>query len=231
MIWTICSLGSRRASTSWPTDLLGDALDEVVGDVEVDVGFEQGRADLRAGLPDVGLGDPAAAAQLLERVAQTALYAFEHATPDGIATANVRCDSSSSAWASRRVRPRRSDRRRPRPRRARVGRRSTPGAQGGEPQSRFQRDGGDRRATNAARTEKKRPARSARKRQVRALTIKDTTAGVARASQSSNGKSHRDRGLTGVSRIPAVAGKANMTMSTATAEKPAEKRPPSERRR
>ena len=58
--------------------LLGDALDEVVGDVEVDVGFEQGLADLLQAFADVGFGEPAAAAQLLEGLAQTALNAFKH---------------------------------------------------------------------------------------------------------------------------------------------------------
>ncbi len=54
------------------------ALDEVAGDGEVDVGVEQGLADLLHGLADVGLGDAAAAAQLLERFAETALDAFKH---------------------------------------------------------------------------------------------------------------------------------------------------------
>ena len=69
---TICSLGSSGAEHFLADGLLGDAVDEVVGDVEVDVGFEKRGADLREPLPDVGLGDAAPAAQLLEGIGQTA---------------------------------------------------------------------------------------------------------------------------------------------------------------
>ena len=69
--------------TCWPIGLLGDALDEVVGDIEVDVGLEQGTADLAQALADVGLGDSAPAAQLLQRLAEAALNAFEHSELDG----------------------------------------------------------------------------------------------------------------------------------------------------
>src|SRR5215470_19398326 len=58
---------------------LGDALDEGVGDRVIDVGVEQGLADFLEALADVGLGDSAAAAQLLERFAQASLNALEHA--------------------------------------------------------------------------------------------------------------------------------------------------------
>ena len=39
------------------------------------------RADLAQAVADVGLGEPAAAAELLERVAEAAGNAFEHASP------------------------------------------------------------------------------------------------------------------------------------------------------
>ena len=71
--------GVERAEDFLADGLLGDALDERVDDVEVDVGFEQGLADLAQAFADVGLGEPAAAAQLLERVAEALLNAFEHA--------------------------------------------------------------------------------------------------------------------------------------------------------
>src|SRR5262249_4225312 len=58
--------------------LLGDTLDEGIGNIEVDVAIEQRGADLGQALADVGFGKPAATAQLLESVAQTALIAFEH---------------------------------------------------------------------------------------------------------------------------------------------------------
>src|SRR5262249_35031086 len=57
---------------------LGDPFDEGVGDRVVDVGAEQGLADFLAALADAGLGNPAAAAQLLERFPQASLNALEH---------------------------------------------------------------------------------------------------------------------------------------------------------
>ena len=53
--------------------------DEGLHDVEIDVGVEQRLADLLEALLDVRFGDAAAAAQLLQRVAQTSLKTFEHA--------------------------------------------------------------------------------------------------------------------------------------------------------
>ncbi len=47
-------------------------------DGEVDVGVEQGLANFLQAVADVGFGEPATPAELLERVAQTALDAFEH---------------------------------------------------------------------------------------------------------------------------------------------------------
>ena len=54
--------------------------DEVVGDGEVDVGVEQGLADLLHAFADVGFGDAAAAAQLFQRLGEAALDAFKHTT-------------------------------------------------------------------------------------------------------------------------------------------------------
>ena len=70
--------GVDRAQHFLADRFLGDALDEDVGDIVVDVGVEQGAADLHQALADVGLGDPAAAAQLLQRFGQISLDAFEH---------------------------------------------------------------------------------------------------------------------------------------------------------
>src|SRR5262245_28445008 len=70
--------GIERAENFLAEGPFGDPLDEVVSDGEIDVGFEQGLAYLSHTVADVGLSDPAASAQLLERFAQTALNAFEH---------------------------------------------------------------------------------------------------------------------------------------------------------
>ena len=51
---------------------------EIVGHREIDVGLEQRAAHLSKPLTDVGLCQPAAPAQLLQRLAQTSLDAFEH---------------------------------------------------------------------------------------------------------------------------------------------------------
>ena len=51
-------LGVRR--------LFGDGLDEILRDLEVDVRLEQRHADLTHSLLDVGLGQTALAAQVLE---------------------------------------------------------------------------------------------------------------------------------------------------------------------
>src|SRR5262249_14441856 len=60
--------------------LLLDAVDEVGGDGEVDVGVEEGAADFFEALLHVGLGEPAAAAQLFQGLAEAALNAFKHGT-------------------------------------------------------------------------------------------------------------------------------------------------------
>ena len=56
-----------------------DAGDEVVDDIEVDVGFEEGPADLAQAFVDIVGREPAAAAELLECLAEATGDAFEHA--------------------------------------------------------------------------------------------------------------------------------------------------------
>src|SRR5262249_43153589 len=54
------------------------ALDEVVGDGVVDVRVEQGFADLLQAVAHVRFGEPAAATQFLQGLAETTLDAFKH---------------------------------------------------------------------------------------------------------------------------------------------------------
>ena len=58
--------------------LLADARDEVLDDLEVDVGFEQREADLAHGGVDVGFADAAAAGQAAERLTQALAEGVEH---------------------------------------------------------------------------------------------------------------------------------------------------------
>ena len=53
-------------TTSWPRARSRTGGDELADDLEVDVGFEQGDADLAHGLVEVLFGDGAARAQLRE---------------------------------------------------------------------------------------------------------------------------------------------------------------------
>ena len=57
---------------------LADAGDEVLDDLEVDVGLEQAEPDLAQGSVDVGLADAAAAGQVGERLAKAIAQAVEH---------------------------------------------------------------------------------------------------------------------------------------------------------
>src|SRR5947208_6753064 len=50
---------------------------ELVDDVEIHVGFEQRPADLAQPFVDVGLGEPAAAAEFLKRLTEALLNAFK----------------------------------------------------------------------------------------------------------------------------------------------------------
>jgi len=58
---------------------LFDAVDEVLGDLEVNVGFEQGHAHLAHGGVNVILGQLAFAPKLFKDVLQAITEAFEHA--------------------------------------------------------------------------------------------------------------------------------------------------------
>src|SRR5262249_2066110 len=71
-------VGVDGAEDLLPDGLLLDALDEVLGDLVVDVGVEQGLADLLEALAHVGFGEPAAPTELFEGLAEAALDAFEH---------------------------------------------------------------------------------------------------------------------------------------------------------
>ena len=62
--------------------LLADAGDDVAGDAHVDIGFEQGGADLAHHLVDIGLGQTALAADLLDDAVETAGQVLEHATAE-----------------------------------------------------------------------------------------------------------------------------------------------------
>ena len=55
-----------------------DVLDEVVGDVEVDVGFEQGHADFAQSVGDVFFSERALTAQSLEGALQFVCKGFKH---------------------------------------------------------------------------------------------------------------------------------------------------------
>ena len=100
--WTIFT-------TCWPAvtlsrivradGLFADARDEVLDDLEVDVGLEEGEADLAHGGIDVGFADPAAAGQGAEGLAQALAEAVEHGpvwTPSMVVPGRRR----GVAWAS-----------------------------------------------------------------------------------------------------------------------------------
>ena len=60
-----------------------DAVDDVAGDADVDVGVEQGGADLAQHLVDVGLGEPALAAQTLDDAVEAVGQVLEHLAAQG----------------------------------------------------------------------------------------------------------------------------------------------------
>ena len=72
-------LAGGQAREDVPADgLLADARDEVLDDLEVDVGFEQGEPDFAHRGIDVGLADPAAAGQVAEGRSQALAEGVEH---------------------------------------------------------------------------------------------------------------------------------------------------------
>ena len=66
-----CWAGFRLCASSAPTALLADAGDEAADDLEVDVGLEQGEADLAQDLVDLGLAEAAPAPEALEDAVET----------------------------------------------------------------------------------------------------------------------------------------------------------------
>jgi hypothetical protein len=77
-ILTICSEGERAVATFVAEGLGADVLDEVFDDVEVDVGLEEGEADLAQGVGDVLVGDGALAAEGLEGALELVGKVFKH---------------------------------------------------------------------------------------------------------------------------------------------------------
>src|SRR5581483_3614630 len=55
-----------------------DAFDEIAGDLEIDIGLQQGEPDLAQGISDIGLGNFAEAAQVLEGILEFAAQRVEH---------------------------------------------------------------------------------------------------------------------------------------------------------
>ena len=58
--------------------LFGDLGDEILGDLDADVGFQQGPLDQGQPFAHVRLGQPAAAAEGLDRRTEVFLKGFEH---------------------------------------------------------------------------------------------------------------------------------------------------------
>ena len=58
--------------------LFADAVDEALDDLEVDVGFEEGQANLAEGLEDILLRQPAVSAEPVENTREATRQAVEH---------------------------------------------------------------------------------------------------------------------------------------------------------
>ena len=88
-----------------------DVFDEVAGDVEVDVGFEQGDADLAEGFVDVLVGEGALAAEGLEGALEFFGESFKHGYlqfscgggGEGRKQRALERDGTSGAWRGRSV--------------------------------------------------------------------------------------------------------------------------------
>ena len=78
-----------------------DPLDEVLDDGEIDVGLEQGDADLAENLGDLGVAEPAAAAKAREDSVETIGQGVEHG-PDQVTRAAT---SASERQAAGRCQP------------------------------------------------------------------------------------------------------------------------------
>ena len=75
---TTCWPGVRLCERSIPTSCSRTRDDEVPDDPEVDVGLEQGQADLPERLVDVGFAQPAPPAQPAEDGVEAVGQALEH---------------------------------------------------------------------------------------------------------------------------------------------------------
>ena len=72
-------LAGLDALDDFRADGLGfDALDEIAGDLEIHVGFQQRHADFTQGFGDVGLGNFSEPAQVAEGVLELAAERIEH---------------------------------------------------------------------------------------------------------------------------------------------------------
>ena len=70
----------ERAQDLLAERLFGDPLDELVGHRVVDVGIQKSAAHFLQPVADIGFGQPAASAQLLEGLTQASLDTLEHDT-------------------------------------------------------------------------------------------------------------------------------------------------------
>ncbi len=77
-----CWAGLSAFDSSDADALLADPADDRADDADVDVGLEQGGADLPQHLVDVVVGEPALAAQALEDPVETIGQCVEHAVDE-----------------------------------------------------------------------------------------------------------------------------------------------------
>ncbi len=87
-------LGPERLDDLHAQRFLHDVVAELAGHVEIDVGFEQGGADLAHGLAYIGLTDPTAPAQAAEYIAKLVTQRIEH-SPGSVA---ARRRGSNAPW-------------------------------------------------------------------------------------------------------------------------------------
>ena len=73
--------GIERLRAGGADGVLADAVGDRADDGDVDVGLEQGRADLLHHLVDIGLGEAALAAESLDDPVEPVGEAVEHAGP------------------------------------------------------------------------------------------------------------------------------------------------------
>ena len=77
-IFTSCCAGDTVRSCADADGFLLDPFEELAGELEVDVGFEQDATDLAQPFLDVGVGENAASAQARERGFQLGTQLVEH---------------------------------------------------------------------------------------------------------------------------------------------------------